>query len=810
MKRLPISVFILLSFLLIHAQLSAQLPARWFEKQDPVQFRKLYLHTDRENYFQGDSIWFRAYYLDGQTQEFVPGIFTMYSDLTDQNGTTIQHQAYPVEYGMAVGKMVLPDSLKPGNYVLRAFTDFQKQFGEDAFYHKVLNISKVKRVSDGAIKPSDKPQPAMDVAFLPEGGIFLAGQSNVVGIKAIDETGRGIRIEGVIEDSNEEEVASFDTDYQGMDILQMIPHAGEVYKMKIRDHPEYIQEIAQVQPEGIKLELKREAGEELWFQATANSEAFTGENYLFVIMHHGNVIFHQQFEQKGDEFSIRVKRDALPAGINRFILMDEKLVPISERLYFSKEFYVNKLNLIPDKKRYSTRSLVNMELVDEPEFDGAAFSSVSVAVVDEFSIGERGPEMNLLSWLLLDSEIRGPLESTADYFVDGEKMSSIEKLNLLMLTQGWSRYLWNTIPERAALPEKIENQGIILTGSVLHPVTKNPVINGSVDLNIYSNDYFVSREGKSDKDGRFFFDRLFFEDTAAVVVQARNKKNKPYTIVSLDPVFEMNPGVAEPYLPPRIEYTDFPVSLYQKQYFNELELRDYLLKTGSILLEEVTIVTQKREVDDGHFRMYPKPVNSLKVTPRDASYRNVGDYLQGRVSGVVVVGESIRIRGIGSFSPSPPLFLVDGTPMPGEVVMNLPMADIDVVEVLKNPHEAGIFGVNAGNGVISVFTKRGGQSGDTYLQGTIADKIAGYDSYREFYVPLYTSENIDSEKPDHRITLYWNPDIRTEKGRATVSFFTSDDLSRYRVFVEGITQTGEVCLGSTEFEVTTDPTDPPD
>ena len=79
--------------------------------------------------------------------------------------------------------------------------------------------------------------------------------------------------------------------------------------------------------------------------------------------------------------------------------------------------------------------------------------------------------------------------------------------------------------------------------------------------------------------------------------------------------------------------------------------------------------------------------------------------------------------------------------------------------------------------------------------------MIGYSSNREFYSPKYSPETINSEMPDHRIVLYWNPNIFAEKGLATVDFFTSHDIARYRVYVEGITRDGKVCLGSSGFDV---------
>ncbi len=82
------------------------------------------------------------------------------------------------------------------------------------------------------------------------------------------------------------------------------------------------------------------------------------------------------------------------------------------------------------------------------------------------------------------------------------------------------------------------------------------------------------------------------------------------------------------------------------------------------------------------------------------------------------------------------------------------------------------------------------------------EKIKGFEPFREFYSPEYTDENLFSETPDYRTTLYWNPELILINGEAEVSFFTCDNLSHYQIFVEGITDQGRTCLGTAEFEVT--------
>ncbi len=195
MKTLTTSILISILFIFNQNVSFPQQTENWLERNDPIHYRKLYLHTDREFYFQGDSVWFKAYYLDGQTHQFISGFYSMYADLVDKNGRTIHSQVLPIANGVTVGNIKIPHSLEPGNYLLRAFTDFQKSIGEDAFFNKTLKISKIKSsfelTKDNSTK-KQKRKPEIDVAFLPGGGFLLAGQMNIVGFKAVDENGKGI------------------------------------------------------------------------------------------------------------------------------------------------------------------------------------------------------------------------------------------------------------------------------------------------------------------------------------------------------------------------------------------------------------------------------------------------------------------------------------------------------------------------------------------------------------------------------------------------------------------------------------------
>lgn len=86
--------------------------------------------------------------------------------------------------------------------------------------------------------------------------------------------------------------------------------------------------------------------------------------------------------------------------------------------------------------------------------------------------------------------------------------------------------------------------------------------------------------------------------------------------------------------------------------------------------------------------------------------------LQGKVAGVNVVNSgtpgaspTVRIRGIGSFSNSTPLYVVDG--MFYDDIAFLNNADIEEMSIMKDASAAAIYGVRAANGVVIITTKKG-------------------------------------------------------------------------------------------------------
>ena len=135
------------------------------------------------------------------------------------------------------------------------------------------------------------------------------------------------------------------------------------------------------------------------------------------------------------------------------------------------------------------------------------------------------------------------------------------------------------------------------------------------------------------------------------------------------------------------------------------------LEEDTKLLDEVVVIgygtAAKRDITG----------SIVKVSAKDLAGKpntNPVSSLQGKVSGLSVVNSGqpgsepdIRIRGTVSINQTKPLYIVDGIFNNNINFVN--PADIESMEVLKDPSSLAIFGVRGANGVIIVTTKKGQQ-----------------------------------------------------------------------------------------------------
>ena len=796
MKQL---ILFLQLFLLTSANICFASGKDSINSSNSIIYEKVYLHIDRELYAPGDDIWFKSYLVSGINNKLIPGYKNIYVQLISDSGTVVSNKLLLSRNGTAHGDIQLPLEIGDGSYTIRAYTKYLRNFGEESYFHKKIMILGSKNSLEIESENLDAKPANIDVSFLPEGGSFVLNAINHIAFKAIDEKGKGIAVKGKVVDESGEEVVSFRTGYKGMGKFIMMPQEGKTYFAMIDDHPGFNHQFEPAKPDGICLNYKPD-GNYLLFTLTRNLKIAAPQNYLLKATHKGIELFYSQITMNEFQHAQRLYKGLFPLGISKITVLDEQNNTIAERLIFVQNKDDKAIQLNVGKEEYKTREKVKLNVTSLLSETDSIASNLSVSVVHEDYLSSAGNNQTIESYLLLDSELKGFIESPASCFIDEKEFSADEKLDLVMMINGWRSYYWNDLEKfRGAELANWADFGLSIKGNVTKLFGGKPVEDGKVVMGPFSGAFLIE-ETRTDNTGSFAFDKLYLKDGARIMVNAETKTGNKKTDIFLENQISLDDNISAESLKKICPDILVPLKFYRENYYRHISESEFQVKSG-ILLDEVQAVGNK-VTGDGHFRLYGDPDVSLVVLEEDIErYFNILDYLQGRVAGVLVTGDEVRIRG----AAGNPLLIVDGIDTDWSDMINIPMGDIDKIEILKTGFSTSVYGSRGGDGVIAVLTKMGKgeweNNWERIIHGRAMANVNGYQQPREFYSPKYGPENIEDARPDNRPTLLWNPEVVVENGEAKIEFFTADNLARYHIFVEGISKNGKICLGTSLITV---------
>jgi len=101
---------------------------------------KVYLHTDRDYYYPRETIWLKAYL--GYSMPTLRDTLskTLYVELISPAKTILDTKVYPIQNGSAMGDFQLDKSLPAGQYVIRAYTNWMRNYGDSTFFIRTIPV----------------------------------------------------------------------------------------------------------------------------------------------------------------------------------------------------------------------------------------------------------------------------------------------------------------------------------------------------------------------------------------------------------------------------------------------------------------------------------------------------------------------------------------------------------------------------------------------------------------------------------------------------------------------------------------------
>jgi hypothetical protein len=128
-------------------QLSPKSPLNQFlsdinQNTDSLALEKLYIQTDKPSYLAGDTLWFKGYVLQASLQNYSQKSGVLYLELVNDSNRLLQRIMVPVYKGMTTGYIPIDSDRPEGNYTLRAYTSWMRNFGESYVFQKQFYLGK--------------------------------------------------------------------------------------------------------------------------------------------------------------------------------------------------------------------------------------------------------------------------------------------------------------------------------------------------------------------------------------------------------------------------------------------------------------------------------------------------------------------------------------------------------------------------------------------------------------------------------------------------------------------------------------------
>ncbi|MCF2491674.1 TonB-dependent receptor plug domain-containing protein [Dyadobacter sp. CY347] len=802
LKKCLIPAFLLLltGFQWVDEDFTQRIAAKLLAYRTVFPQEKAYLHLDKPYYVTGDTLWFKSYLVEGSLHLADSASNLLYVDLIEQRtGKNVALRRVQLAGGIGNGEIVLADSIGPGGYTIRAYTNWMRNFSEDYFFQKDIYLFDPETVSGPA------PASGLDLKFFPEGGQLVAGVNTRVGFKAVGGNGLGQDVSGFILNKSNDTVAFYSSSHLGMGRFQFDPKSGEVYNAFVKEKDGQVSrfEFPKVMESGYTMIVDNLSNPLKMRIIVYGVLPGKSESLIHIVGHsRGIVAFIAKGKVTPKGLMVNLPTTGLPDGITHLTLFDEQSKPVSERLVFINHNRNLKVNISPAKTAYKPREKTEIEISVTDSAGKPVETNLSVAVTDAGQILQQPYDETIASYLLLSSDLKGLVEQPSYYF-DPNKTERRIHLDYLMMTQGWSRFLWeDVLTDSLSAPQRFVEQGITLEGEVKR---NNKKLSEKVMLSMYlSNDSlntFMTAE--TDPNGRFGVYNLVFADSLKIRLQGMNKKGNANLSFRLDPFAAPKATLVKvPFYPVTVDAKQLLEFL--KRAEQDQEIARKIRESRERLLQEVTI-KGKKEVPRDSRKIYGSADASIKVTNQMASAgRSILDILAGRVAGVQVVGTginaSVYIRG----NRGEPLFVLDGMPVDKDMISSLNTFDVESIDVLKGPG-AAIFGSRGGNGVISILTKRGNENYDysqDIVPGVLVSKIAGFNVAKEFYAPKYEVNQPQNTAPDYRSTLLWAPMLRTNKdGKVKFEYFNTDAVSNIDIRADALSLSGTPGSGKASYSV---------
>ncbi len=734
----------------------------------------IHVHLNKTTYLPGEEIWFTAYIYDRALSKPALNTSNVHCGIYDEEGKEVIKQVFYSENGTTKGSFKVDRNLAPGDYYVKAETNWMKNFKGTTPFVQQIRIGGILEAEE--INTDDAEY---DLQILPEGGYVIADSFNSLGFKISSKTGQSTAIKSgeITDDQGSIITNAINGNWLGMGKFQIYLKRNRHYTLHVTLNNGY--ELSTVLPKpqdyGISMFVNNLPTDILAIQLNTNSETLADleEEELYLAIHRDGLLIVKRVSLSELGKTIRIGKDKLAPGINILTLFNSELQPICERLvYNNSQANIGAITTdLLQKSSSKDSAQVQLKLLAETN----TLTNLSISVLPEETLANQ-VNSSVQTTFLLKPYLRNTIENPLYYFKDWSRKKQFE-LDLLLLTQGWSKYNWEEIFKGALTPTYAFESGFNISGKVINAPFGTPT---QITILQQNSENILLADLDRNKNFELSNAFLFSKDSLSIsMLDAKGKMKIPQLEITISPKLKED-FLAAKYITP------FSKNELKNEAQSETPQLEYLFEDpNAIALENVTVTDNKisRKLTRN---------NSLKVGAYDGRKIAVDDLKKNKLLSQFIRsigfkvsknagGDQIFIAAKRPLSP-PPIIYVDG------FRLQTPLRDVPLqyIDEVYFEHQ-GLEG--SGGGTLYIYQKNDGYVGEKEI-ARFATRFfkEGYQKPKAYFNPKYSSNN--SRDYLEYGAVDWKPTIVVDSSGEIDLSIPTFGLSHLRLFIEGVSLDG--------------------
>ena len=746
---------------------------------------KVYVRLDQDVCLTGETLWFTVYVVNASSHEPSKMSKVAYVEVLDNVNHAVLQTKVALNGGVGSGSVFMPASLASGNYMVRSYTAWMKNFDANFYFHKQITVVNTFRRLEQEKKATVlKPH----VEFFPEGGTLINGVNTRVGFRIVnagDSIGR-FSLKVLNGDT-----VTVTPDQYGLGTFPLMPLSDRRATALLSDGNGHLQSLTlpAATNSGYSLAVKDSTQDLITLRIRKVNVPDDGQN-VFIVVHSRNIISLARIQRvRNGKALVVIPKSSLAEGISQITVFDGSMQPVCERLYFMPVKRQLTISTKLTQQEYGVRRKVRMDIDVQSNNGPSSGASLSVAVYRRDSL--RHNKSEILNSLWIESDLHDVPALPSDFLTSPSPERNLI-LEHIMLTHGWRRFAWSDVAKgkTPTITFTPELRGHIIRGRVVNS-EGNPERGKLTYLSAPGTNIQVYGS-LTDVNGNVQFEMKDFSGSRRIAVQTNLSKDSTSKI-----------SITSPFSDQYARKKVLPFSISPK-IAETLASRSFSMQVQDIYYQDKGAQTRSVAVDTTAF--YGKA---------DATYY-LDDYTRFPVMEEVmreyVPGVLVRKRRDGfhfinldvinkSTFTEDPFIMLDGLPIfDADKIMAYDPLKVKKLEVVTRRHYMGVLSLP---GIVSYTTYAGDLSGFTIDPHCLVIDYEGLQMQREYYMPKYeNTKQRESRLPDQRDRLFWTPAVVTDnKGKQFIEFFTSDLTGDYEVLIEGLSPKGAAGSAKSQFEV---------